>query len=85
MEGSKLRPPASGGRSADDFYRAMHQGVNRHGQVMHPVRPFDPCTRVRREDRDAIFADLCSLDAVHNPVVVNHLRYPFNQGWSMAG
>jgi mono/diheme cytochrome c family protein len=70
--------------SADDFYRAMHQGVNRRGQDMYPVMPFDFYTRVTRADSDAIFAYLRSLPPVANPVVVNHLRFPFNQRWSMA-
>jgi mono/diheme cytochrome c family protein len=70
--------------SADDFWRAVHQGVNRHGQDMYPVMPFDFYARVTRQDSDAIFAYLRSLPAVSNAVVVNHLRFPFNQRWSMA-
>jgi hypothetical protein len=27
--------------SADDFYRAMHDGVNRQGQDMYPTMPYD--------------------------------------------
>jgi mono/diheme cytochrome c family protein len=70
--------------SADDFYRAMHEGVNKRGQDLYPVMPFDFYTRVTREDSDAIFAYLRSLKPVANTVVVNHLRFPFNQRWSMA-
>jgi mono/diheme cytochrome c family protein len=70
--------------SADDFYRAMHEGVNKRGQDLYPVMPFDFYTRVTREDSDAIFAYLRSLEPVTNAVVVNHLRFPFNQRWSMA-
>jgi mono/diheme cytochrome c family protein len=70
--------------SADDFWRALHQGVNKRGQDMYPVMPFDFYTRVTREDSDAIYAYLRSVPAVSNPVIVNHLRFPFNQRWSMA-
>jgi mono/diheme cytochrome c family protein len=70
--------------SADDFYRALHQGVNRNGQDMYPAMPFDFYTRITREDSDALFAYLRSLPAVNNAVVINHLRFPFNQRWSMA-
>ena len=70
--------------SADDFYRALHQGVNRNGQDMYPAMPFDFYTRITREDSDALFAYLRSLPAVNNPVVINHLNFPFNQRWSMA-
>lgn len=69
--------------TADDFYRAMHQGVNRQGQDMFPVMPFDFYTRVTREDSDALFAYLRSLPPANNAVLVNHLRFPFNQRWSM--
>ena len=70
--------------SADDFYRALHHGVNKRGQDMFPVMPFDFYTRVTREDSDAIYAYLRSVAPVKNAVVVNHLRFPFNQRWSMA-
>lgn len=71
--------------SADDFYRAMHDGVNKLGQDMFPVMPFDFYTRVTRQDSDAIFAAayLRSVAPVSNPVTVNHLNFPFNQRWSM--
>ncbi|HYN62147.1 MAG TPA: c-type cytochrome [Rubrivivax sp.] len=69
--------------TADDFYRAMHQGVNRHGQDMFPVMPFDFYTRVTREDSDALFSYLRSLPPENHAVLVNHLRFPFNQRWSM--
>jgi mono/diheme cytochrome c family protein len=62
----------------------LHQGVNQRGQDMFPVMPFDFYTRVSRQDSDAIFAYLRSVPAVRNAVVVNHLRFPFNQRWSMA-
>ena len=40
--------------STDEFYRAMHDGVNKRGQDMFPVMPFDFYTKVTREDSDAI-------------------------------
>lgn len=70
--------------SADDFYRAMHQGVNRHGQDMYPAMPYDFYTKLTRADSDAIFAYLRTLKPVVNAVDINHLRFPFNQRWSMA-
>ena len=73
-----------GNWSADEFYRTLHQGINKRGQDMYPVMPFDFYTRITRADSDAIFAYLRSLAPVNNAVVVNHLRFPFNQRWSMA-
>ena len=70
--------------SADDFHRAMHDGVNRGGQDMYPTMPYDFYTRVSREDIDAIYAYLKTVKPVKNAVDANHLRFPFNQRWSMA-
>ena len=71
--------------SAEDFHRALHQGVNRHGQDMYPAMPYTFYTRVTRADSDAIFAYLQTVPAVRNAVEVNHLNFPFNQRWTMAG
>ncbi len=70
--------------SADDFYRALHDGVNKRGQDMYPVMPYDFYTKVTRADSDAIFAYLQSLSPVRNAVDINHLRFPFDLRWSMV-
>ena len=70
--------------SADDFYRTMHEGLNRRGQDLYPAMPYTSYTLVTREDSDAIYAYLRTLEPVKNEVEVNHLRFPFNQRWSMA-
>jgi len=36
--------------SADDFYRSLHDGVNRRGQDMYPTMPYDFYTNVTRGD-----------------------------------
>ena len=73
-----------GGWSADDLYRALHDGVNRRGQDMYPVMPYTFYTNVTREDSDAIYAYLRTVTPVRNTVDVNQLRFPFDQRWSMA-
>jgi mono/diheme cytochrome c family protein len=70
--------------SADDFWRALHQGVNQRGQDMYPAMPYDFYTRLSRQDSDDIFAWLRTVKPVANKVDVNQLRFPFNQRWSMA-
>jgi mono/diheme cytochrome c family protein len=70
--------------SSADFYRAMHDGVNKRGQDMYPAMPYDFYTKLTRADSDAIFAYLRTLKPVRNAVDINHLRFPFNQRWSMA-
>lgn len=70
--------------SADDFYRTLHEGLNRHGQDLYPAMPYTSYTLVTREDSDAIYAYLRTLEPVKNEVNVNQLRFPFNQRWTMA-
>ena len=70
--------------SSADFYRALHHGVNKHGQDMYPTMPYDFYTRVTRADVDALWAYLRSLKPVKNAVVVNHLDFPFNVRLSMG-
>ena len=70
--------------SADDFWRALHHGVNQRGQDMYPAMPYTFYTKVSREDSDAIFAWLRTVPPVVNRVDVNQLRFPFNQRWTMA-
>ncbi len=69
--------------SADDFHRALHDGVNKRGQDMYPVMPYVFYTRVARADSDAIFAYLRTVQPVRNAVDINHLRFPFDLRWSM--
>jgi mono/diheme cytochrome c family protein len=69
--------------SRADFYRALHEGVNKRGQDMFPAMPYTFFTRVTRADSDAIYAYLFSLKPVRNAVDVNQLRFPFDQRWTM--
>ena len=70
--------------SSADFYRALHDGVNKRNQDMYPTMPYDFYTKVTRADVDAIYAYLRTMKPVRNAVDVNHLDFPFNQRWSMG-
>jgi mono/diheme cytochrome c family protein len=74
-----------GNWTSNDFYRALHHGVNKRGQDLYPTMPFDFYTKVTRADIDAIFAYLRTVTPVRNAVVVNHLDFPFNIRMSMLG
>jgi mono/diheme cytochrome c family protein len=71
--------------SSDDFYRALHAGVNRAGEDMYPTMPYDFYTRVTRDDSDAIYAYLRTLNPVTSLIDVNHLHFPFDERWTMGG
>ncbi len=74
-----------GAWTSDEFYRALHDGVNRRGQDMYPAMPYTFYTLVSREDSDSIYAYLRTIPPVHRDVDVNQLHFPFDQRWSMMG
>jgi hypothetical protein len=55
------RPAACGAWSAEDFWRALHNGKSRDGRLLYPAFPYPnytTYTNVSREDADALFAYL---------------------------
>ena len=70
--------------SSDDFYRALHDGVDRSGEDLYPTMPYDFYTKITRADIDAIYAYLRTLRPVAHLVDVNLLYFPFDKRWTMA-
>jgi mono/diheme cytochrome c family protein len=64
--------------NADQFYHALHDGVDNKGRQLYPAFPYDYFTNVSREDSDALFAYLSSLTPVRHQVDRNQLPFPFN-------
>ena len=77
---ANLTPDASGLKSwnADQFYRAMHEGISANGDHLYPAFPYNYFTRMPRADTDALFAYLQSLPPVANRPDRNQLPFPFN-------
>ena len=77
---ANLTPDATGLKawSADQFYRAMHEGVSANGDHLYPAFPYNYFTRMPRADTDALFAYLQSLAPVSNKPDRNQLPFPFN-------
>jgi mono/diheme cytochrome c family protein len=67
-----------GGWTADQFYRAMHDGKDEQGTDLYPAFPYPWFRRVSREDDDAIFAFLKTLPAVKYTPPKNDLSFPFS-------
>lgn len=67
-----------GNWSQDDFWNAMHNGVNADGDYLYPAFPFPSFTRVTRKDVDAIFAWLKTVTPVHQPAAPDTLGFPYN-------
>jgi mono/diheme cytochrome c family protein len=71
--------------SADDFYRMMHTGRSRNGDLLYPAMLFASYTKVTRADCDAIYAYLRSVPAVRQPARPHDLRFPYNNRALLIG
>ena len=77
---ANLTPDATGLESwnADQFYRAMHEGLSADGDHLYPAFPYNYFAKMPRSDTDALFAYLQSLPPVANKLDRNKLPFPFN-------
>ena len=76
-----------GAWSANDFARALHEGVAPGGRRLYPAFPYTFYTLITREDSDAIYAWLRSIPPVPNVVDRGTLPFPMNirrvmRGWN---
>lgn len=71
--------------NADDFYKMMHTGRSKNGDVLYPAMPYANYTKVTREDSDAIYAFLMSVPPVKQPNRPHELRFPFNNRELLVG
>jgi mono/diheme cytochrome c family protein len=73
--------------TAEQFYRAMHDGLDNEGRNLYPAFPYPWFRKLSRDDDDAIFAYLKSLPAVRYTPPKNDLPFPVNvrffvKGWN---
>jgi mono/diheme cytochrome c family protein len=74
-----------GAWTADDFWRALHEGRSRDGSMLYPAFPYTNYTKVTRADADDMFAYLQSLKPVHNPRRAHDLGFPYDQRKMLIG
>jgi mono/diheme cytochrome c family protein len=74
-----------GGWSEAAFRRAMQSGVDRDGHHLYPTFPYDHFTSISDADDRALYAFLMTREAVHAPARPNHVAFPFDQRWLIAG
>lgn len=72
------RETGIGSWSAEDFYRALHEGLAPGGRHLYPAFPYIYFRRISRQESDDLFAFLKTLMPVHHPRTPNHLSFPFN-------
>jgi mono/diheme cytochrome c family protein len=77
-----------GSWTADQFYRAMHDGIDDEGKNLYPAFPYPWFRLVSREDDDAILAFLKTTPPVTYTPPKNDLPFPLNfrssvKGWNV--
>ena len=70
--------------SADEFWRAMHQGRSKDGRLLYPAFPYPNYTLLTREDSDALFAFLRQLPATARQNRPHALRWPYDSQAALA-
>jgi mono/diheme cytochrome c family protein len=71
--------------SFEDFQNVMSSGHGLDGKLLYGAMPYTAYTKVSREDNQAIWAYLKTVDAVDNKVETNQLPFPFNVRSSLIG
>ena len=71
--------------SADDFWRALHDGVRRDGQQLYPAMPYTSYRGMTRADADAIYAYLMQMRPMKVANRRTELNFPFNVRLGMVG
>ncbi|AHV94423.1 c-type cytochrome [Bordetella holmesii] len=74
-----------GNWSAEDFWRALHEGKGPGGRLLYPAFPYTEYTRMPREDVDALFAYFRTLPAVRQASRAPELDWPYDQRALLAG
>jgi len=78
------RETGIGAWSDEQFYRALHLGLDARGEHLYPLFPYDAYTKLRRADVLAIKAYLFSLPAIRHVVARPKLAFPFDQRWLLG-
>lgn len=72
------RQTGIGNWNANQFYRALHEGIAADGTHLYPAFPYVYFSRITRQDSDDLFAYLRSLKPVHRRATPDRLIFPFN-------
>ena len=68
-----------GSWTADDFWRALHNGKSKDGSFLYPAFPYPNYTKMVRADSDALYAYFRTIAPVNQPNREHALAFPYNQ------
>jgi mono/diheme cytochrome c family protein len=74
-----------GSWTANDFWRALHNGKSKDGHFLYPAFPYPDYTKVTRADADAMFSYLKTLPPVRQANRKHELKFPFGYRVMLAG
>ncbi|MFK7963951.1 MAG: c-type cytochrome [Burkholderiaceae bacterium] len=81
---SSSRSDGIGAWSADQFYRAMTEGIDAMDQALNPVFPYQFFAGLQRADSDALYAWFQSSQAVKLPNRAHDLRFPYDSRLALS-
>lgn len=73
-----------GNYTADDLFNALTEGKRPDGSKLYPAMPYTSYHLIKREDSDAIYAYLMSLEPIAKPSPQTSLSFPFNLRFGLA-
>ncbi|MCC6071981.1 c-type cytochrome [Massilia sp. GCM10020059] len=68
-----------GSWTADDFWRALHNGKSKDGSFLYPAFPYPNYTKMVRADSDALYAYFRTIRPVRQANREHTLAFPYNQ------
>ncbi len=71
--------------TADDFWKALHDGRSKDGSLLYPAFPYPSYTKVTRVDSDAIYGYLWSLKPVRRKITPHKMQFPYSQRNLLVG
>ena len=77
------RETGIGKYTAEDFRKAMKEGVAPGGKLLYPAMPYPYYARMRDGDVAALWSYIRSVKPVRQAQNVNQLRFPFNIRFSL--
>jgi mono/diheme cytochrome c family protein len=71
--------------SAEDFWRALHEGKSKDGSLLYPAFPYPNYTKVTRDDADAMYAYLKTIPPVSQQNRPHEMRFPYDKRPLLSG
>ncbi len=71
--------------TAEDFWKALHEGRLKDGTLLYPAFPYTNYTKVARADADDMFAYMQTIKPVHKPNRPHEMAFPYNQRKLLVG